>query len=301
MSDEENDISDLIANVFEIGEDVTAPAAAPEPSLSPVGSEDSGAGGDGASTPPAPQPAGEPAQPVQAPAQEAPAAPAAEPQQPAAAPEPPDPRDLELASLKAQLAQLLDQQKAAPAAPAAQPEDGLKPSPPIQVQLPNELLAMINSEDHTQSAQGINTLVSVIATGLTQRFEAGLMALESKVMERFAGQSATATVEQEQQEAAQHRDNYFKAFPDHNKPVLMPILAQQAAELAAEFPGVPWNEQFINALGARVNASLGGIMPQAPAAQPAPAKPAAMMPQGSRSEEPSADDLSNVIFDTFTA
>jgi hypothetical protein len=98
----------------------------------------------------------------------------------------------------------------------------------------------------------------------------------------------------ERQSAAEAaREDYYKAFPDHKNPLVLPIIQSEAQKLAAEFPKLPWNADYINALGVRVQNAIATIAgqppqpvgeqtPQAPDGNAPPARPAAMLPAGNR-------------------
>jgi hypothetical protein len=309
---EHDDDSALVADVFGIdlgGDDNSSPQGdASVGTEGDAGGEDVPASEPPASTPPA----SEPSPPVQEPAPAAPAAPAAP--QPAAPPAPqaaPNPLEMENASLRARmeaLEALIAQQQApqpegTPRA-AGQPGQGQGPQV-IPVQLPRQMLDSIYSDDPQQAEQALNGLLTMVATGLNARFEARLAQVEQGVMQRFEGQVQERTHVELQEEAKRNRDAYFAAFPHHNKPVLMATLAQEADQLASEFPGIPWDEKFTAALGQRVEAKLqeaGFVMQGVPAQQPAvaqaPSRPAAMMPTAAR-PAPSDGDV-DIIAETFS-
>lgn len=258
-------------------EQETAPAPAPSPTP---------AGGEGSATPEPQQPA---VPPVQTP-----------PQQQTS-----DPRDLQIASLTAQLQALKATVEAsAPAGAAGQPgAEPAKPAAPeiIPVQLPKQLVETIFGEDFDQAHNGLNVLISTVASGLQARFQQQLAAAKTEMQDQIKSLRQADTQVDEQKNAETQRQEYFTRFPDHNKPILQPLLGQALSELVAEFPGVPWNDQFMNALGARVNAKLQesgvsfGTQPAPVVA--APAKPAAMLPQGSRPAPAAAD--ANEIADVW--
>jgi len=292
-----DELSQTIADVFGLGDfgtpaDTAATTAEqfseqtgdePPQNASPsVGTEGTGEGSDGGASPSsaAPSPV---TTPGSAPSDQQPATPpAATPEAPAA----PSASELELASLKAQVAALSAQLAEKPGSGESAPDPaGTQPTAPqpLNVQLPDELFAAITSEDPMTARQGMNTLVSTIATGLNFRFEARLAELREEVGEKFTAKDSEAQAAARQDEAAQQRAEYFEAFPTHNKPILLPSVAQEAAQLAAEFPNLPWDKNFVNALGVRVNnklAELQGSTP-VPSAPSIPA-PAPFTPGGNR-------------------
>ena len=292
-----DDLSQTIADVFGLGDfgtqaDTAATTAEqfseqtgdapPQPASPSVGTEGTGEGSDGGTSPAPAQPSPV-TTPGSAPSDQQPATPpAATPEAPAA----PSASELELASLKAQVAalsaQLAEKTGSGESAPAPAGTQPTAPQP-LNVQLPDELFAAITSEDPMTARQGMNTLVSTIATGLNFRFEARLAELRKEVGEKFSAKDSEVQAAARQEEAAQQRAEYFEAFPTHNKPILLPIVAQEAAQLAAEFPNLPWDKNFVNALGVRVNNKLAELQGSAPApTNPTIPAPAPFTPGGNR-------------------
>lgn len=313
------DLGSIVADVFgfdsSFGEEAaeTGAASPHEPSVGTEGGAAVGTDGPLPAAAPSPVESGAgSAAPVQQPS----AAPAsAEAGQQAPAPQTPtvDPAALEMQSLKARLeaaeaALAQANQPPADGQPGAGQQGGQPDTPvePINVQLPQPMMEAILSEDPQQAAQGINGLVSLIATGLNHRFRAQMAQLETRMAAQVQGITSPQQEAAAAADAEQKRNDYFAAFPQHNKPVFMPILAQEAEALAAQYPGVAWDENFRNTLGARVTAKLqeAGVVlgpgnPQATQTpvQAAPARPAAMLPTGARPAP--ADDDSNLVADTF--
>lgn len=324
----DDDMASTILDVFGLEDTSSSDDGDGSPPVQPsVGTEGEGAGQepkDGGTPPSPPQapapapstpPSGEEGTPPSpgsaAPAQQEqtiPAQPGQEqPQQPTS-----DPRDLEMASLRAQLQSLqafiAEQQGTQPGgqAPAAgQPgQPGQPPQPQLEhipVQLPAPLAEAILGEDPQQAVAGINTLLTTVASGLATRFSAQLRQLESKVNERFDGQQQAVTEQEAAAQAEQLREDYFKTFPTHKPAVFLPIIQEQARLLTAEFPGVAWDENFRNTLGVRVNQALAEAGVQVstvatpPRAPQAPSQPAPMLPSGSR-PAPLEEDI---ITETF--
>ena len=72
--------------------------------------------------------------------------------------------------------------------------------------------------------------------------------LESRAMQERTLEEREATI-------GEYRKQYFDAYPTHNDPIIQPIIQQQAAQMAQEFPHLPWNKDYVAALGTRVNAA----------------------------------------------
>jgi hypothetical protein len=225
---------------------------------------------------------------------------------------------MELTSLKAQVAQLLEKLNT-PAAPAGtqgqQPQTGAvppgqgsdsRPDPSsYSLSIPDQLTTMLFGEDAGQSKMALEHIIN-----------ASLSIVHQRVREDFRTELATVQAARSQTEAAQAtevattqaREQYFTAFPQHNNATVMPLLAQESAALAAQFPNHPWDANFVNALGARVNAKLlelqtqlGGVAPAAPSPALVPAAaPAAFTPMAPRAAVPTAQTEQDTMLDTFS-
>lgn len=309
------------------GEQPPAPAAAPVAT-----SEAGGEAGSAPATSPAASPAGTtPATPAAAqPAPETPpgSTPAvASPAPAAAAPTPPAEQALKEASLTAQVSALQEelnrlrgaspQPGQPPAQPGAAPESGQPSAQPAPLErfnltLPQELTAAIFSDDEATAHAGISRLINDFGTIVYHTAAAQTRAYVDQQIGQLVSLAEQGQTEQVHNQAReQGQAQYFEAFPDHKNPLIEPILRVQAQAMAAEFPALPWGPDYINALGARVNGYIASLTGQpAPSAEPAPqpapgsqppARPAAMIPVGSRTSaapgsEPEGSDL---IIDTL--
>jgi hypothetical protein len=321
-----------VASVF-MFDDTPAPASAPEAPAAASTPPAPGAGEPSemapGGTPPAPVPPAPPSPPpAPAPATPPPPgleAPAAAPGTPPPPPPPAAPAvdegalrtaslEAQLGALQAELARLRGQQPPAPGtppapgAPAAQPgTDGQPEEVRYNLSIPDPLFAAIMSEDPAQNRVGMTTLVNSLATNihtnLRNEINARLATMQSRQeQERTQTEQATAL-----QEA---RTQYFQRFPQHNDPLIGPILSQQVRQLAVEFPNVPWDDNYMNALGARVNRALvtlrgeaqpAPVAPSPPPPPPAP-RPAAMLPVGAprpAGTDPDPFNSEDVIASTF--
>lgn len=231
------------------------------------------------------------------------------PQQPAA-PATPDPRDLEIENLK-QIVLGLQQKLEAPQGQkpsTSAPEGGSDNRPDASVyglQIPDEVAGMMFGEDPTQAKRAIEHVLSQTASLIHKRvqgdFEARLTAMENARKE-------TETATQQTQQQKQMVDQYYASFPAHNNAAIRAVLVAEAGQLSAEYPQHPWDQNFINALGARVNARLqefaamqGGQAQPTPAPVSPPAAPAAMTPMGKPSSTSPVSGLSDeeIMLDTF--
>lgn len=300
-------------------------ATNPQPGAQPA-AEAGGGVGSAPAAPPEQQPAGsEPApQPAAAQPSATPPAPAAsEPSaaQPAAPPaqQPPSAEALRAQSLEAQvdaLTQQLEQLRSKPAQ-GQQPDQPQSGQPQEQLvsyglTIPPQVAEALDSDDGQVRVAAINKIVNDFGT-IVHNSVVRQMRAEVSGMFQALVNGATQGSEQQQREAAaaSAKDAYYQAFPDHNNAVILPIVQTEAAKMAAEFPHLKWGPDYINALGARVNAaldSLRGVQPIAQQPEPQPGqspaqRPAAMMPTGNRQPqnmvELSGEDLIMDTLDPF--
>jgi len=293
-----------------------APAA---PGASPV--TPSPAPSEAAPTPAAPEPA-------PAPASAAPAAPSPAPATPDAAPQPPavDEAALRTASLEAQVTALteeLNRLRASPQpaptapvptgqpAPTAAPESGQPAAEQLyryNLTLPPPVIEALQSDDPQTFAQGIGTIVNDLGTIVHNTVVAQVRGeFRATLQQLMSSAEQAGSVEERESARKAAAEDYYKDFPAHNNPLILPILQAESQKMAAEFPGLSWNPQYKAALGARVNAALEALsapVGQQPEAEPAPVtpgmppppKPAAMLPSGARAASPGASgDISEEI------
>lgn len=312
MSDDEEESTEVAASGGEATTSAAAGAAGaetvdgqpPAPALSdtpPVEGtvpDQTAATTDGTSSPP---PGQEGAQAPQTPA------PGAAP----AAAAPVDPRDLKVNSLEAQvqaLTQALSEARAGPA-PGGQPQagQGQQPQssgaqseelPRYALTLPPQVAAAINSGDEAQTVAGITHMMNSLATIVHHNVRLEMRQNLGQLLQ-FAQQQEAETAQTAQ--AAAGRDDYYKAFPSHKDPLILPIIQAESMAMAGEFPGLPWNDNYRNALGQRVEARLAQLRGQANGGTPPPAAPAASLPTGTRNEPPPGSELTGgeLIADTF--
>lgn len=317
-----------------------------KPEAKPDGDQGTGAkpdgGADTGTAPPTPAPAAK--EPVVAPPVEQPPVPGAQtsqqpteqkpggaapetpaPATPAAAVEPapaetrltPEER-LQIASvaaLREQNEYLLSTLRGQTPSQGTQPAPAQPSGPPVEqvhLTVPDELYSAIFAEDENLSKRGINVLVSSIATSAVNL---ALQKMAPLVDQRIAGydQSSRQTSTAQAQEA-----DYYNNFQAHRNPVFRPVIESEMQKMAQEMPNAPWNEDFRNALGTRVNRTLQLLgfnvgMVQAPkqddpptpsgfgAQKPnggAPAAPADMLDSSNRGAAPA--EAGNFIAATFT-
>lgn len=329
---EADNLTQEIADIFSLGsvsesETPAAPAdqgqeAPAVPPAQPEAGEGVVAPSPSPAAPPAPSTPASPAAPLppleQTPASGAtPAAPAAP-----AAPTSPvvDERDLQIRSLQATVDALQKAQQQPQAAPAAgttpaAPGGNDQDQPevvPYGLTIPDAVTNAIFGEDPVQAKAALNhlmsSLASVVHTRALHQVRGEMRAEIGRITQQQSEAVAVTAAEDMQKQ-------FFSAFPQYENEVYRPILASVNAQLAAELPNHPWDENYINALGQRMHAHMaklaGGTAPAQPAtsqAAPAPAvppKPAAMVPAAPRDQGhsiPSFErDLPDQVSDIFAA
>jgi hypothetical protein len=315
------DHSDDIASIFGLGEEAgpvpNSPESGSDGGASPAASTPAAEGGGeqvpSPTTPPTPPSAqpgqqGEPSQ-APAPAQTPPAA-------PPAAPEPTQPQtpatstaalEAQVQALIAQNAQLLAQMQSQGAAPQPQTgpngqqgADDPDPNMDYRFAIPDDVASAIFNEDANIARNGMAHLINSMGRVIHERV---LKSVQERVLPRELSNFQQQSQLTSQQESM--RQDYFKAYPQHNDPGIRLIVAQEAQTMWTLNPTQEWNEDARNALGARVNARLGaaplqqqqGGLPSVAQAQPIP-QPAPMLGSSNRPPVPEGtggDFISEVL------
>lgn len=123
----------------------------------------------------------------------------------------------------------------------------------MQLQVPADVLGAIDSEDPNQRAQGMNHLVSAVATTVLRQ---ALTASHAVIDQRLQGFGADLEARNEDERI---KADYYGAFPQHNNPLFADLIASESRALFQSTPGLQWSPEARNALGARVNAKLIGL------------------------------------------
>lgn len=220
-------------------------------------------------------------------------------------------KDAQIEALQAQIAQLQKPEAPVPATSASQPGTGELPEEArFSLSVPEPVLADILGEDATKAAGALNWVVNAIASTTMARAVQYVQSQLASHKQELAGASEMASAESQRQ---QMEAQYYEAFPDHKKPVMVPILSQVAREMAAEFPNHPYDGNYVAAMGARVNRRVaellgGGAAPAQPApavAAPTPAPAPAAKPAGFVSPAPrpapTTPDTPDEVLDIFNA
>jgi len=259
-----------------------------------------------AATPPATQPDGSTPPSGQQPAQ---AAPSPTPGTPPAPVAPVDAEALLRQSLEAQVqglqAEVQRLRASPPAAPTQQPPGGGSAGaddlPRYQLNLPPQVAAALTSGDDQQTVAGITHMMNSLATIVHHN-------VRLEMSQRF-GQLINAAREQDSQASTstainEAREDYYKAFPGHKDPLILPLIQAETMQMATEFPGLAWSDNYRNALGQRVEGRLAQLRGGAQGSNGGtpPALPATSLPSGGPRTETQGGELTggDLIMDTFS-
>jgi hypothetical protein len=163
-------------------------------------------------------------------------------------------------------------------------------------------------DDPAKTVAAINSIVNDLGTIVHNTVLAQVRAEMRGGFESLANMATEAQTGSARQSAVEaSKQAYFSKFPTHNRPEIEVLVRAENAKLAAAYPNAPFDDNYMNALGARVNgvlASIGAAPAEtetAPAASTTPAaRPAAMLPSGNRSAPVTpSGSLSDEIMDTL--
>jgi len=155
-------------------------------------------------------------------------------------------------------------------APGAQPS-GI-PVEQVHLTVPDNLYNAMFDEDERVSKNGLNVLVSSIATAALNLTLQKVVPLVDQRIAGYDQQNRQTTT------AASQEEDYYNAFPAHRNPLFRTAIEAEMQKMAQELPNAPWNVDFRNALGTRVNRTLqllGINVGMVPGEQPAGNPPAA--------------------------
>lgn len=304
----EQDQGENLADVF--GFDSDTPSSEPPPGLETTPEPGSSVGAEG----------GEDAGGTAAPASEPPATTPSTPAEPPAV-TPPTDEELRIASLEATIAELKAKVETPPAPAAAPTTTEETPAAPVVLEKPKptnfklapEMASQIFGEDPDAAAAGISALISgvvdhnnsqlFVVLETMQAYNTRIAELEAKLAAGGIPQPgatstppAASTTPPAEDPGVAMRNQYFEHFPQHNNPAMQPILHAVAAEMAAQFPGVPWDAKYIASLGARVTKraqELNSLLN--------PSTPPSSLQPGARSAVPGPGDadISDEIMETL--
>lgn len=164
-------------------------------------------------------------------------------------------------------------------------------------------------EDAEQSQKGLQFLINSLAFTVHTRVRKEIEHRETALLDKFGQTQQQLTAQQSKQQAM---ERYYSAFPTHRTEALGGLINQVGAQIAAEMPDAPFDDQFINALGARVNQKLAEMAGAQAAPTPAPAptptptpappaKPAGFLPANPGTKPASGgESQEDVVADVFS-
>lgn len=180
----------------------------------------------------------------------------------------------QLSSQLAAMQQLMAQQHTS--GPTQQQPQGQQQQAPEQpkfnVQVPPQLLELLDSEEPGHRAQGITALIN----GTAQvAYEKAMADLRSEFEQKFEEvQNNTVQTFQSQTQSERIASDFYGKYSDLSDPTFRPVVQAVAQELQNEYLAqgkpVAWSEQFRDQLALRVYQKLRWQQPQAPNTQPAP-------------------------------
>ncbi len=245
--------------------------------------------------------AGEPGEPAKQP-EPVVTADAAKPGEPAAEPVP-DAKDLKLAELQGQIASLTAQVNAAPVPVAVPAEVPKAEGPNFLPQVPDNMMAALNSEDPAERKVGVQNLVS----GTAHMVYGQVMKDVQTMLEASKGQIQADTVTTT--EAEKIYADFYQKFPTLDKESFKPMVMAVTRQVYAETKPAAWSEALRDAIGNRVIAELRSFAPTPPAGEggsdnggspSAPnLGPAALTGGGTRPTAPSKNTLGNEVEDVI--
>lgn len=275
------------------GEGVAAPSSSPVTPPAPASPE------------PTPSPAAPAPAPVEPQPSPAPATPTPQPAAPTLTP--PSEDVLRQRSLEATVEALQNEIAALRAAPSSQPAPGTPAQPESgQPQIeryaltpPPALADALLSEDGDVRLRATMQLVNDTATIVHHKV---IQQVGAYMQQLFNGAQRDQATHENISRMEQGRAQYYERFPQHNNALYLPIIQAESAKLATEYPNLPWGDEFMNSLGARVNAAVEALQPGQPVvpppapvaapSTPVPPRPAPSIPSGGpRPSAPAGGEL----------
>lgn len=148
------------------------------------------------------------------------------------------------------------------------------PQEQVHLTVPPQLAeAIFNDENPAQSKQAMDLLVSAVATAAVNHAISKIGPMVDQKLQQFAGSLQMAETAKTQEGA------YFERFPAHNNPLYRPLIQETVEQIYKEMPHLSWDENTMDAVGARVQAKLQalgisvGMQPAPQGGNEAPPKP----------------------------
>lgn len=123
----------------------------------------------------------------------------------------------------------------------------------INLTVPPDLAQGLVDGEGNVSLPHLQHFASAIATIAYQRaVQATTQLIDNRITQYSSSQ-------QQETEGERLAATYYGRFKDHNREIFHPLVADESRQMLASNPQLVWNEDAINALGARVNAKLQGL------------------------------------------
>jgi len=179
----------------------------------------------------------------------------------------------EMALLREQLARTQGQLEALRAQPQDQPPSGAAPAddtPEYNYTIPNELAQALVSDDPRERLGATTNLIKGVSRSVHQQVVASIRREVAQVIPMFV-QNLVAQREQMQM----IRNDFYSAHPKFNNPSLRPLITSIGNELVASGVYKEWGPALRDAIAARAEQVIAGVVPSAPAPAPVLTAPSA--------------------------
>jgi len=211
-------------------------------------------------------------------------------------------KDEEIAALAKELAQLKQQMQQQQQQPQAKPEPKQEepkeePLPNYVLDVPDQILAAMNSEDPTERKHGVQALIAGVGGYIHRQVRQELEAREKRILESIAPRVEAVQGAKEAKRAI-FEDFYVKRYPELNKPEFYPIVQAVLPQVLQELGANGYNPQVADALGKRLKALLRLETPQAPQGTRPTGQPA-NIPQSPRPAPRQLTDQEKAMNDVF--
>lgn len=190
------------------------------------------------------------------------------------------------------------------AIPASDP--AVPPPPSFAVQMPTELMQLLDSEDAMQRSQGYTQLVNGVGQmvyGTVEKMVNERLATAISQVETRTSETATRTAAE-----AELEKDFYDTFPQLNQKALRGFVSQVSVQLQAETGAKEWTEELRNAIGMRATQLLqaaagvtgaGGNGVDSPPSIPPVKQPPTQIKGGARPAAPSTTKGEGFIADTL--
>jgi hypothetical protein len=149
-------------------------------------------------------------------------------------------------------------------------DDNDQPLDYRQINIPDQLLNAMNSENPMERKAAVTQLISSsMATAHRMAVSQSTRMMQQTIARVLPGYVAERIQQHERQREV--FTDFYQTYPDLSAPAIRPIILEQAQALQKHYGNPGWTPQFRDALGTHVRNMLRGFAP--PTGAPAPAAP----------------------------